>query len=435
MRVHPARGAARAQAAERDAQSETTWIQSVPRVSTLAGRSIMGGMRIVALDTVLANAGLRNYLFVKLTTDSGITGLGEASLEWQELAVQSLLHEWVRDRIVGADPYALEATVDAMIRDQYQGGSTIMTAISGVEIALWDVLGKSCGLPVYQLLGGRAREQLPSYANGWYGGASTPSAYAERAREALSRGFRALKFDPFGTAWKDLTGEQMAQAEALVAGVRAAVGDRVDLMIEGHGRLSPQSAIAMGRRLAPYRPAWFEEPVPPLALESLRAVRAALEVPITAGERLYTLEELDHAMAMGALDILNLDIAHCGGIHVARRAAAIALPKGLRLAPHCSIGPVALCAAIHFGWATSNVMVQEDFSSFDVPWRGELVRGWNLAERGSFALPTAPGLGIELDESACARHPYRRDAFPSLWDDRWTTNFTQDAPRATAARR
>jgi galactonate dehydratase len=391
-------------------------------------------MRVVALDTVLANAGLRNYLFVRLTTDTGLTGLGEASLEWQEPAVESLLKDWVRDRVIGADPLALEATVDALIRDQYQGGATIMTAISGVEIALWDIVGKACGQPVYQLLGGRCRERLPSYANGWYGGAIRPEHYAERARAAVARGFRALKFDPFGTAWQDLDRAQADTAEALVAAVRAEVGDEVELMIEGHGRLSRASAIAIGRRLQRYRPAWFEEPVPPLALDRLREVRAALEVPITAGERLYTLEELEHAMSLGALDICNLDLAHCGGLHIGRRAAAIAGTRGIRLAPHCSVGPVALCAAIHFGWATPEVLVQEDFSAFDVPWRDELVRGWNLARPGGFALPEAPGLGIELDEAACARHPYRRDSFPSLWDTRWTKDFTQDAPRSAAAR-
>src|SRR3954466_12875675 len=142
-------------------------------------------MRIVALDTVLANAGLRNYLFVRLTTDTGLTGLGEASLEWQELAVQVLIHDWVEERVLGADPFAIEGLVGALIRDQYQGGSTVMTAISGIEIALWDIVGKACGQPVYQLLGGRCRERLPAYANGWYGGAIAPAAYAERAREAV----------------------------------------------------------------------------------------------------------------------------------------------------------------------------------------------------------------------------------------------------------
>src|SRR3990172_7973061 len=128
-------------------------------------------MKITRLETLMANAGLRNYLFVRLHTDTGQTGLGEASLEWQEKTVQTILHEWVEGRVVGCDPFDIEAVIGAMIRDQYQGGSTVMTAISAVEIAMGDLPGKACGQPVYRLLGGRCRERLPAYANGWYGGA------------------------------------------------------------------------------------------------------------------------------------------------------------------------------------------------------------------------------------------------------------------------
>src|SRR5829696_6682449 len=139
-------------------------------------------MKIVRLETFLANAGLRNYLFVRLTTDTGLTGIGEASLEWQERAVEVLLNESVASRIIGRDPFDIEAVVGGMIRDQYQGGSTVMTAISGVEIAMWDIIGKACGQPVYRLIGGRCRDRLPAYANGWYGGANTPREFAEQAR-------------------------------------------------------------------------------------------------------------------------------------------------------------------------------------------------------------------------------------------------------------
>src|SRR5437762_8193721 len=158
-------------------------------------------MKITRLESYLANAGLRNYLFLRLHTDTGLTGVGEASLEWQEKAVQSLLHEWVETRIVGRDPFDVEAVIGTLIRDQYQGGATIMTAISGVEIALWDLIGKACQQPVYRLLGGRCHSTIPAYANGWYGAARTPRDFAERARAAVARGYRALKFDPFGTAW------------------------------------------------------------------------------------------------------------------------------------------------------------------------------------------------------------------------------------------
>src|SRR4051794_22227962 len=203
-------------------------------------------MRITRLETFLPNAGLRNYLFVQLATDTGLTGVGEATLEWQEETVRTLIHEWVEDRVLGADPFDLEALVGGMIRDQYQGGATVMTAISGVEIALWDLIGKACGQPGYRLLGGRCHERLPAYANGWYGGARGPSEYAERARQAVARGYRALKFDPFGTAWKEITRQEIEGAEALVAAVREAVGDGVDLMIEGHGRFSAGGAIEVG---------------------------------------------------------------------------------------------------------------------------------------------------------------------------------------------
>src|SRR5947209_7799094 len=155
-------------------------------------------MKITSLKTFLANAGLRNYLFVRLTTDQGLTGLGEASLEWQEPAVRALLHDWVEERVLGADPFDVERLSGGLIRDQYQGGATILTAISGVEIACWDLIGKACAQPVYRLLGGRAHDRLPAYANGWYGGAATPADYAERARAVVQRGTTALKFDPLG---------------------------------------------------------------------------------------------------------------------------------------------------------------------------------------------------------------------------------------------
>ena len=174
-------------------------------------------MKIVGFETFLANAGLRNYLFIRLRTDTGLTGVGEATLEWQERTVQTVAHEWVEGRVLGRDPFDVEAVVGGMIRDQYQGGSTVMTAISGVEIALWDIIGKAVNQPVYRLLGGRCHARIPAYANGWYGGARTPADYAERARAAVARGYRALKFDPFGTAWKVLDREAAEAAEAVVA--------------------------------------------------------------------------------------------------------------------------------------------------------------------------------------------------------------------------
>jgi galactonate dehydratase len=388
-------------------------------------------MRVARLETFLTNAGLRNYLFLRLTTDTGLTGVGEATLEWQERAVQSLLHDWVEDRILGADPFDVDRLVGDLMRDQYQGGPTVLTAISGVEVACWDLIGKACGQPVYRLLGGRARERLAGYANGWYGGARTPQEYAAKADEVVARGYRALKFDPFGIAWQEMTGPEMDAAEQIVAAVRETVGDKVEMMIEVHGRLSAACAIEMGRRLAAYRPAWYEEPVAPLDLDGLAAVKAALPFRMAAGERLYTLEEFTRLTAMRACDVVQPDLIHCGGLGIGKKIAALAQAQDMTVAPHCSVGPVALCAAIHFGWATPNVLVQENFAEYDVPWRNDLVCGWNPVRQGELVLPEGPGLGIELDVEACARHPYRKNSFPSLWDGRWIEEFTTKNTKIT----
>jgi galactonate dehydratase len=382
-------------------------------------------MKIVKLETFLTNAGLRNYLFVRLTTDKGLAGVGEASLEWQERTVQTLIHEWVEDRVLGEDPRDIEGLVGRLIRDQYQGGATVMTAISGVEVALWDILGKECGQPVYRLLGGRSHERLFAYANGWYGGASRPDEYAERAAAVVNRGYRGLKFDPFGTAWKEMTSEEMTAAEALVAAVRERIGDDVDLMIEVHGRLSAGCAIEMGRRLARFRPAWYEEPVTPNSLDLLKEVKDAIPFPVAAGERLYTLEDFQRLTAMRAADVIQPDPAHCGGLWMTRKIAALAEAQDLRIAPHCSIGPAALCAALHVDWATPNFAVQENFADYDVPWRSALVHGWDPCRNGEYMLPDKPGLGVELNVEECLKHPYKKNSFPSLWDKQWLTEFSQ----------
>ncbi len=386
-------------------------------------------MKITHFETFLANAGLRNYLFIRLRTDTGLTGIGEASLEWQEKTVQTLLHEWVEGRVLGRDPFDMEAVIGGMVRDQYQGGATVMTAISGVEIAMWDLIGKACSQPIYKLLGGRCHQTIPAYANGWYGGASTPAEFAERACAAVARGYRALKFDPFGVAWKDLSDEESEAAVERVAAVRQAVGPRVGVMIEFHGRLSVGSAVRMIRELERFDPVWCEEPVTPEAVELLGEVKRQVRTPIAAGERLYTLVDFQRLISLRAADVIQMDVAHCGGILAAKKIAAMAAVQDLRIAPHCSIGPVALSACLHVDVSTPNFMIQEAFAEFDVPWRNSFVKGWNPIRNGEFFLSEEPGLGLDIDEEVIRQHPYVPNAFPSLWDGAWTTNFTQDSPK------
>ena len=382
-------------------------------------------MKITSLESFLANAGGRNFLFVRLTTDTGLTGLGEATLEWQEKAVQTLLHDWVEAQVLGRDPFDIEAVIGEMIRNQYQGGPTVMTAISGVEIAMWDLIGKACRQPVYQLLGGRCHAKIPAYANGWFAGAKTPEDYAERAKDVVARGFRALKFDPFGVAWKGLTVEERETAVALVARVRDAVGPAVKMMIEFHGRLSLPSAVETIREMEKFNPTWCEEPVAPESVELLANLKNQVSSRISAGERHYNLAEFDRLMSLRAVDVVQPDIIHCGGIHIAKKIATLAAVKDIQIAPHTSEGPVALAAALHFDISTPNFFIQEDFSQYDVPWRNDFVRGWNPFRYGEFFLSDEPGLGLGIDEKALVNHPYEPSPFASLWHEDWLGDFTR----------
>ncbi len=289
-------------------------------------------------------------------------------------------------------------------------------------------MGKDCGKPVYQLLGGRCHENIQAYANGWYGGARTSEEYVVRAKQVVELGYRALKFDPFGVAWKDLPGLEFRKSMELVEKVRAAVGDDVEIMIEGHGRFNIETALEIAEALKPYRPAWFEEPVSSENIEGLESIKSRTSLRIAAGERLYSTPDFFRLISKRAADVVQMDVAHCGGILTSKKIAGIAAAQDLSISPHCSIGPVALAAALHLDMCTPNLQFQEAFGEFDAGWRDALVQGWNPLRRGRFHLPETPGLGLELNDQEIALHPYVRNAFPTLWDGGWYEKFTSHHP-------
>jgi galactonate dehydratase len=217
--------------------------------------------------------------------------------------------------------------------------------------------------------------------------------------------------------------EEIEAAVALVAAVREAVGPKVGLMIEFHGRLSVGCAVETIRRLEPFNPVWCEEPVAPESLDLLAEVKRQVRSPIAAGERLCTVSDFYRLTTLRAADVVQMDIAHCGGILVSKKVAAMAATQDMRIAPHCSIGPIALAACLHFDMSTPNFMIQEMFGEYDVPWRNSLVGGWNPIKTGEFELSDKPGLGLDIDESAIAAHPYVENPFPSLWDSEWRANL------------
>jgi len=244
-------------------------------------------MKITRFKTFLVDAHRMNFIFFKLYTDSGFEGMGEATVEWNEKAIVAALEE-LGEFLIGKDPFRTDHLISTMHRNSYwRTGVVFRSALSGAEAALLDIKGKALGVPVYELLGGKHRDTVACYGNGWFRGAKTADDFASKAREAVAMGFRGLKWDPFGNAWLEMDRAARNRTIGIVEAVRAAVGPDIDLMIEVHGRLNVPTAIAMARELARFHPRWFEEPVPPESIDALADVRANSPIAIATGERYY----------------------------------------------------------------------------------------------------------------------------------------------------
>jgi galactonate dehydratase len=362
-------------------------------------------MKIERLKVFCANASRTNFVFVKLYTDQGIDGVGEATLEWRTKTIIAALEELERF-LVGKDPFATEHLIETMHRDSYwRTGAVFRSALGGVEAALLDIKGKALGVPVYELLGGKQRDRVRCYANHWFFGAQTPQDHADKAKRAVAMGYKALKWDPFGTASLEMDRAERRRTIEIVEAVRAAVGPDVDLMLDAHGRLNVPTAIAMARALAPFDLRWIEEPVPPESIDALADVRLNSPVPIAAGERYFEPERFAELIAKRAADVLQPDVCHLGGMLETKKVAGMAHARFLPVAPHNPTGPVMNAMTLHLAAAIPNFSIFETVS-IDVPWRTELVRETLRFEDGDILVPDAPGLGVELDEAACAHYPY-----------------------------
>jgi galactonate dehydratase len=364
-------------------------------------------MKVTGIETHICDVYRTNWVLVKVLTDEGLHGVGEATLEHRELTVAQAVGELER-YLVGRDPHDIEAFWHEAYRDAYwRGGPVLMTALSGVEMALWDIKGKALGVPVFELLGGKYRERVKCYANHWFAEAVTPDDYAKAARHAVgTMGYRALKWDPFEDASLEMDRALFNRSVEVVAAVREAVGPDIELMLDCHGRFNVPTAIAMCRAMAPYELTWIEEPVPPESISALADVRAHSPLPIAAGERGFEPKWFLEAIEKRACDILQPDVSHLGGMAETKRVAHLAHWHALPVAPHNPVGPVMNAMTLHASVALPNFTVFETVS-IDVPWRKELVRETLVFERGELLAPTAPGLGVELNEAACARYPYQ----------------------------
>jgi galactonate dehydratase len=364
------------------------------------------GMKITGIETYIVDCYRTNWLFIEVMTDAGIVGVGEGSIEYNEHTAAQAIRQ-MEPLLIGADPFAIEALHMLMQRESYWfSGPVLSTAVSAVDLALWDIKGKALGVPVYELLGGKMRDRIPIYANSWFAGATDAGQFAEKAAAAVAQGFRGLKWDPFGQAHLHLNTAELRAAIACVAAVREAVGPDIDLMVEGHGRFNVNTAIEVARALADFDIRWFEEPTVPTRAAFMAEVRRAAPVSIAAGERAYSRFDCADLIGGGAVDVLQPDICHVAGLLETKRVAAIADAALIPVAPHNANGPVAHAASLHFAASCNNFLTLETFV-VDVPWRRELTtEDWGFAD-GHFKVPTAPGLGVELRKEAFGKYPYK----------------------------
>lgn len=362
-------------------------------------------MKITDVKTFVVDCFRTNWEFVKVYTDEGISGVGEGTLEYKEKALVGAV-EHLRAYLIGKDPRQIERLYHDIYRDAYwRGGAVLMSALSAVECALWDILGKSLGVPVYQLLGGKANADCRIYVNGWFAGAKTPEEFGQKAKEAVKKGVTAMKLDPFGKSYMQISNRDLDIALQCVAAVREAVGNEVDLLIEGHGRFDVPTGIRIAKELEPFKLMWFEEPVPPNDLEALKAVRDKSPVTISAGERLYTRYDYNQLFALRAADYIQPDISHAGGIIELKKIAA-AEANYIPFAPHNPSGPVANAATLQLAACCPNFCILEIMYS-DVAYRKSITDEALVYENGRIKIGDRPGIGIELCEEACLAHPYQ----------------------------
>ncbi|MFN3377847.1 MAG: galactonate dehydratase [Runella zeae] len=364
-------------------------------------------MKVTKIETYICHAYRTNWVFVKVLTNvDGLYGVGEATLEYKEHTVAQACQELERI-LIGKDPHRIEELWHSAYRDAYwRGGSVLMSALSAIEMALWDIKGKDLGVPVYQLLGGKVRESVPCYANGWFAPAKTPDEFAVKAKQAAEQGFKALKWDPFGNSYLQIERNQLNEAMACVGAVYDAVKDQADIIIEGHGRFDIPTAVRIGQALSEFDILWFEEPLPPQNLEGLAEVKRRVNVPISAGERLYNRWDFRSLFELKAADFIQPDVSHAGGIMELKKIAAMAEAYHIPFCPHNPSGPVANAATLQLAACVPNFYLLETMSS-DVPWRSEISTEEVQFEAGEMGISDKVGLGIDLNVEAIKKYPFQ----------------------------
>ena len=362
---------------------------------------------ITDISTRTVDAGDRDWVFVRVDTDEGIVGWGEASLGWQTYAVRGAIRD-LEPILIGEDPRPVERLWQTMTRGLYfKGGIVAMAAVSGIDQALWDIKAKALGVPLYELLGGPVRDRVRTYVNlgsELGGDARDPQAWRDAARASREAGFDAMKAYPVPPARALEGAATIRETVTLVEAVREGAGDDADVMVDLHGRTSPAMGIQVGLALEPLRPLFLEEPCQPGNVDAMVEVARAIRIPVATGERLVTSGEFHEHLDARACAVLQPNACYVGGISGFRRIAAMAETALVPVAPHNPNGPIGTMVSVHLALATPNFLILEQVRG-DVPWRREVVDEPLETVDGSVVPPTRPGIGVEVVEEVAAAHP------------------------------
>ena len=359
-------------------------------------------MKIISVQTVPIDTrghGSLGYLIL-VRTDEGVTGIGEAAADCHPGTVAHAIRQMP---LIGRDPMRIEQFwQDLYYGTFWRGGPIWTSAISGVEQALWDIKGKALGAPVYELVGGAVRDRVKLYTHTLFESQS-PGQFAASAREAVDLGFQAVKCDPFHPSYQRMDISDMRLAADRIRATREAVGDDIEILIEGHGRLSPNMAIRMARILEAFNPFFYEEPVPPENVDEMAKVAASINIPVATGERLYTRWAFRELLEKQAADYIQPDLCHCGGFNEGRKIAALAETYHVRVLPHNPNGPISTLVGVHLGICTPNFeMLEYPRQPVDqIP----VLRNIPPVTNGTIEAPTASGWGVELDEEVLKQYP------------------------------
>ncbi|MDT4762715.1 mandelate racemase/muconate lactonizing enzyme family protein [Sphaerochaeta sp. PS] len=365
-------------------------------------------MKITDIKTYKHFSVWRNLIFVIVETDEGISGIGEATIRNKEMAVTEAIEHHLKPMLIGTSPFQIEQFFqNAFLKDAWRNGAVFNSAISGIETALWDIIGKKAGIPVYNFLGGKLQDKILLYANTWFMQARTIDEFAQAAKDCVAQGFKALKWDPLKAAAKgDSERVTVQKGLACLKAVREAVGDSIELGIELHGSLSFDGSLMFAKGAEAYSPMFLEEPMHPDDRAGYLKLSKLSLLPIAAGERYFTRFSHRQIYEDGYLSIIQPDLTHCGGILETKKMATMAESYFLKFAPHNSGGPVGTIASAMVDATSPNFYIQE-FSVENLELKERFFTESFSVEDGYLILPDTPGLGLCVDMDAMKEESYR----------------------------